>query len=187
MNFISSLIVYFPRQLILISTLIVILSGCAPSNYSIKTENITPEDIAIAYYHKGTVVLTVDGGWDTPFLGLQLMPNGAVMDALKAAIEKSNLFESISDDDGNYHLVAFIFDIDQPLLGGGETTVSVEIAWTLSLLDTGTILWQESILTSHTTPSDAAFNLMERVNIASEEATKANIRIALEQISKINF
>lgn len=181
----ASMNTIIPRCLILFSVFITAV-GCAPSNYSIKPGNITPEQITIAQHQKGSVVLKVDGGWDKTILGLQLMPNAAVMDALKAALEKSGLFEKISaDGQGDFRLEAFIFDINQPLLGGGDTNVLVEIAWTLSRLDSGDILWRESIETSHTTKADAAFGLYARVNLSAEAATKENIKTALERISKI--
>jgi hypothetical protein len=162
------------------------LFGCAPSSHAIKAENITPETIAIEKKQPGAVVLKVDGGWDTMILGLQVMPNAAVMDALKATVAKAGLFEKLSaDGKGDYLLEACIFDINQPLLGGGEATVLVEMAWMLYRGDGSELIWRETIETSHTAEKDAAFGLYQRVNLAAEAATKDNIKTALERISKL--
>lgn len=164
-----------------------VLICCGPSNHAIRPDKIQPDQIATLQSHQTSVVLKVDGGWEEAILGLQLMPNDAVMEALLSAIEESRLFENIaSNSEGKYCLLAFIFDIDQPLMGA-TGTVTVEMAWSLTEIGTDAVIWQESIETTHTTPPEAAFNLRKKSNMAAEAATKENIRIALERISKLQL
>jgi hypothetical protein len=163
------------------------LVGCGPSNHAVRPDKIQPDSMVTLKSHPGRVVIDVDGGWEKAILGLQLMPNDVVMAALKAAIEQSGLFEDIaSDGQGDYYLLAFIYDIDQPLMGA-TGTVTLEMAWSLTEIKTGAVIWRESIETTHTTPPQAAFNLRKKSNMAAEEATKENIRIALERISGLRL
>ena len=164
------------------------LTGCGPRNYAVRSEQISPEHFEIAHRHPGTVAVTVDGGWDTPFLGLQLMPNEAVMGGLENALRTSGLFDGIAaDGQGDYQLSVFVFDIDQPVIGAGDVTVNVEMTYTLLRPGTGRPIWRESVETTHMTKADAAYSLMERVHIASEAATKDNIRTAIERMSRLEL
>jgi hypothetical protein len=163
------------------------LMSCGPSNHQIRPDKIQPDTTTTLQSHRGSVVLKVDGGWEEAILGLQLMPNEAVMEALLAAIEETRLFENIaSDGEGKYALLAFIYDIDQPLMGG-TGTATVEMAWSLTEMGTGVVIWRESIETTHVTPPEAAFNLRKKSNLAAEAATKENIRNALERISGLQL
>lgn len=164
------------------------LAGCGPRSHAVRPENMVPMVTPIADGHPGSVALRVDGGWHETILGLQLMPDEAILQAIETAVRQSGVFEKIADNGtSDFSLEAFIFDINQPLLGGGDATVLVEIAWTLSRLNSGAILWRESIETAHTTGADEAFSLYARVNLAAEAATKANIKTAIERIAALSF
>ena len=161
--------------------------GCGPSNHVLRPEKITPEQINLVKTHQGNVLLMVDGGWEEAILALQLMPNSAVKAALEAAVEESRLFENITaEGSADYCLAAFIYDIDQPLMGG-TGTVAVEMAWSLTNLRTDTLIWRESIETTHTASPKTMMSLREKSNLAAETATKENIKIAIERISELQL
>lgn len=176
------------RWFLVLFILATALMSCGPSNHAIRPEKITPDQINTLHSHHGSVVLKVDGGWENAILGLQLMPNTAVMEALETAVEASRLFDKITTTDGkgDYCLLAFIYDIDQPLMGG-TGTVTVEIAWSLADIQTETIIWRDSIETTHTAVTEAMISLRKKSNLAAEAATKENIQLALERISGLQL
>lgn len=162
----------------------VLLSGCTSA---IKVQKMIPENIAIVKQHFGKVVLQVDGGREEHPVGWPQISNDNFMIALKSAVQQSNIFTEVSEDKrGDYRLEAFIFNLVQPLIGY-NWKVHLEIAWTLSRLDTKTVLWQDSIITSSTAEKSGSIGFMSKVKFATEAAAKANIKTALERLSRIGL
>ncbi|WP_419657836.1 uncharacterized protein Dvar_69160 [Desulfosarcina variabilis str. Montpellier] len=167
--------------------IITMLTACGPSSHAIRPDKITPDAVNIPQGHHGRVVFKVDGGWEEAILGLQAMPNSAVMEALSKAVKESKLFDEItSADNADYCLQAFIYDVDQPLMGA-TANVAVEMVWWLTDIKTKAVIWQESIETTNTVGRGVAMGLRTKCNWAAEAATKENIKIALEKIAALQL
>jgi hypothetical protein len=161
-----------------------LLAGCAtPAGH----EGMTPDSYDIAKKHPQTVSVSVGGGNETSAAGKSQISNSEFQLALEAAITKSQVFSGvIQGNGGNYLLNVTMFSVEQPSFGL-SFTVKLEAGWTLKRADNGTVVWQESIKSSHTATTSDAFAGVARLRIATEGAAKDNIKQGLAKISRLNL
>lgn len=161
-----------------------ILGGCAsPATH----EAMVPASIQTVKKHPQTVNVAVAGGQETDAMGKSQISNSTLQKALTEAIEKSKTFSQVvPGTGGNYLLTVNIFNIDQPNFGLNLTT-KLEAGWTLKRADTGTVVWQESIRSEHTSTVSDAFVAVERLRLATEGAARNNIAQGLAKISNLSL
>ena len=154
---------------------VVLLWGCAtPATF----EGMVPTSFQGAKNHPQTVRVNVTGGQETVAVGRPQITNSAFTEALTQSISKSRTFSRVVEDQSqkaDYLLTVTLFSMDKLVFG---RTVKMEAGWTLRHADTGTVVWQESIISEHT---DAD------IRLATEGAARNNITQGLRNISKLNF
>jgi hypothetical protein len=169
-----------------------LLMGCSAS-YSVRPDQIVPEQFTIENNVIQSVYINVDGGLESKAGMLQVIRNRDFMQGLNTAIIRSGLFTKITtNESADYRLQAHIFDVNSPWnISDGidytEATVQVEIVWSLTHSATN-VHWRKSIQTS----AYEGANLLGYIGpppsaIATERALKENIRSVIEEISKLKF
>lgn len=107
--------------------------------------------------------------------------------ALIESLKKHNIFSSlISDGIADYILSATIASQDQPLMGFNMTT-NLIVAYVIKKTDTGEEIYNKKILSSYTATVGEAFVGVTRLRIANEGAARENIKLFLQDISKMQF
>jgi len=157
------------------------LSGCA-SNASVaqmayKQQIATnPHNLNLV---KAITVRNVSGGHETNPLWTPQISNENFKQALVNSLQQANLYSETSSP--RYVLTAELLMLDQPMLGIDITT-SCQVRY--SLLDTkrDKTIYQDTILTSHTTTMGEALVAVERFKKAVEGAAKANIQKLLQAL-----
>ncbi len=165
---------------------LLVIVGCAPSN--VKSEGMIPDQITVLEQHSGTVLIHVDGGRDDHAMDLPQISNEVFLEALKKAVKQSGIFTAISEgEDGSFRIDAFIFNLSQPFFV--RNPVHLEIGWKLIRMDTSEIIWQESLTTTDSgfSPSNGSDSQSYNITKAVERAAQKNIKMALEQMSKVAF
>lgn len=165
-----------------------LFTGC--SLKEISSNGITPKNFVSNNMHNSTISIKVDGGRKEDSLRIPEISNEILLDAVSDSIKNSKLFKNIIvfdkvvKDTADYKLELFIVNVEQPVTGF-DITVSVEIAWILSDIDSGNIVFKESIISSSTKTRHDESNGRNRIVVATEVATRKNIFEALELISKL--
>lgn len=161
-----------------------LLSGCATPTTS---AGMTPTAIKTTTKHAKTVSVAVAGGQETDSMGKSQVSNFTMAQAITDAINASKTFSGVvQGKSGDYMLSVHIVNVDQPSFGA-SFTVKIEAGWTLQRVDTGAIVWQESIKSEHTATISDAFVGTERLRLATEGAARNNIAAGLEKISTLKL
>jgi hypothetical protein len=87
---------------------------------------------------------------------------------------------------GDYVLNVDIFNVTQPSMGF-SFTVSMEMGWTLTRADNGTVVWRESIKSEHTTSTSEVFVGVTRLKMATEGAARKNVALGLQKLSALSL
>lgn len=161
---------------------LMIIVACAPGN--VRVNEIVPSQMELLEHHSGLIELQVKGGRDSHELSLPQIPNVDFVMALKTAIEQSQVFSQVTEKgNAEYRLEAVIFNLSQPMFAKGD--VSLEVAYILSLISTGEVLWQEAITTvGNGMVSD---NASYDKRVATEQAVNENIKTAIERLSRVSL
>jgi ABC-type transport auxiliary lipoprotein component len=154
---------------------VALLWGCAtPATF----EGMVPTSFQTVKNHSQTVRVNVTGGQETVAIGRPQITNSGFTQALTDSITKSRTFSRVIEDQSqkaDYLLTVTLFSMDKLVFG---RTVKMEAGWTLRRADTGTVVWQESIISEH---ADAD------IRLATEGVARNNIAEGLRKISKLNF
>ncbi len=162
---------------------VILIVGCAPAK--IKPEGMIPEPFVLSEQRSGSVIIHVDGGHTGHAMQLPEISNEDFLKALKAAVEQSSLFQTISDgENGDFEISAHIFNLSQAFFG--RASVNLEIAWQLIRMNDGKTLWRESIRTYDDGffPSGNAGSKSYDKTKAIERVARQNISLAIERMSK---
>ncbi|PLY04660.1 MAG: hypothetical protein C0625_16020 [Arcobacter sp.] len=160
---------------------IFILTGCG--RQSILSNSLIPNlDNNVTF--NSPVKLIVDGGREKDALGIPEISNESLFYAVKKSIEDSKIFTSVVPSDATYTIDLFIVKVGQPV-AGLKMKVNVELAWTLK--KDNKIIWKKSIITSKIKTSEEIGMGLERLIVATEEATKMNIKEGLKQITMLKL
>lgn len=161
-----------------------ILSGCAtPTTH----EAMVPVGIQVAKQHPKSVSVTADGGSDTDSMGKSQISNDALKQAVVAAINQSKAFSSVVEGkNGDYTLAVNLISLTQPSFGF-SFTVGMEMGWTLTRVDSGVVVWRESIKSEHTASATDAFAGTTRLRMATEGAARNNVAAGLTKISALSL
>ncbi len=120
-------------------------------------------------------------------MGASQISNDSFGAAIKSSIEQSGLFAQATTESGSpYTLAAFIGKVDQPMMGF-SMTVTMEVNYTLTKIDTGEAVWTKDISSTHTAKAGEAFAGVERLRLANEGAARENIRQMIEAVSALQL
>lgn len=175
------------RELFVVSVCIAlsaVLSGCATPTTS---AGMTPTAIKTTTKHAKTVSVAVAGGQETDSMGKPKVSNSVMAQAITDSINASKTFSGVvQGKSGDYMLSVNIANLDQPSFGA-SFTVKLEAGWTLQRVDTGAVVWQESVKAEHTATMGDALVAVERLRLATEGAARDNIAVGLEKISALKL
>lgn len=138
---------------------------------------MVPPSFEIAKTHPNSVRVRVNGGQEDPARGRPHITDAGFTQALVESITKSQVFLKVIQDEtvrADYLLTVTLFSMDKLVFGD---TVAMEAGWTLRRADSGTVIWQESIVSK--SPGGV-------VN-GTEGAARNNIAEGLGKISKLNL
>lgn|SRR5262245_1727768 len=139
---------------------------------------MVPAAFETAKKHPYSVRVRVSGGRDDEAPGRPHIPNDAFNQALVHSVLRSQTFSRVVDGQNkgaDYLLTVTLFSMDKRAFG---SSVRLEAGWTLQRAETGTIAWQESILSEF---NDAS------VQLATEGAARNNIVQGLARISRLSL
>lgn len=160
-----------------------VLAGCASPSTS---QGMTPAAIQTTNKHAQSVSVAVAGGKETESTGKSQISDSAFTQALVDSINSSKTFSSVIQGKGaDYQLSVTMFSMEQPSFGL-SFTVKLEAGWSLKRAD-GSVVWQESIKSEHTSTPGDAFAAVERLRLATEGAAKENIAQGLSKISALKL
>lgn len=160
------------------------LAGCAtPSDPTAMV--VSTADFGRQHPH--SVSVNVVGGRETSKAGASQISDQDFRSAVVRSIEQSRLFEQVlAPDSADYHLEILIARLDQPMFGF-NMTVTIETSWTLTRRDSGDVVWEKTIPTSHTAKAGEAFSGVKRLRLANEGAAQANIEEALKELAQLRL
>jgi hypothetical protein len=171
----------YSRSLLVLSlcAVYVLLTGCA----ALTHEGMVPTTFEITKKHSQSVSISVTGGKEG---GMQIS-DATFMKALADSIAKSQTFSRVVEGKGgDYFLTVSVFNLEQPAFGF-SFTINMEAGWTLQRVNDGTIVWQESIKSTHTATVEDAFVGAKRMQLATEGAARNNIKQGLAKISQLRL
>ncbi len=169
------------RNLILVIFVSLFFVACG-GRQAILSENLSPNINGIKTQNID-VNIVVDGGREKDALGLPKITNEKLLKAVTKTIKNSKLFNNIVEN-SNYSLELFIVKLGQPVAGKMMKS-NVEIAWTLK--KDSKVVWRKSIITSKAKYMNEISMGLERLIVATEEATKLNIEEGLRLLSTLDI
>jgi hypothetical protein len=158
------------------------LTGCASQ---MTHQDMTPARVRVANHHAESVsliALPAPGADAAAAAEFMTELNAALSDSIKA----SKIFSSVKADGSDYQLTVQFFSESHPAFAIAFTS-TLEMGWTLKRVDTGAVVWQESIKSVNTTGGTEAFSGAERSKMAVAGAIKKNISTGLSHLGKLSF
>lgn len=163
------------QRLALLLGCLALLQACAmPATFT----GMVPTSFETAKKHPHSVRVRVSGGREDEALGRPHIPNDAFNQALVHSILRSQTFSRVVEGQNkgeDYLLTVTLFSMDKRVFGHA---VRLEAGWTLQRAGSGTVAWQEAIISEF---NDA------NVQLATEGAARNNIVQGLGKISRLNL
>lgn len=161
-----------------------ILSGCAsPASKDAMLANSS----LVTKQHNKTISITTQGGEELDGLGRSGVSDIDLAKAIEGSIVESKLFRQVIHSNvSDYVLNVAIVSISKPIFGG-NFTVDMEAAWSLSELTTNKIVMRKSIKSSHTATMEQSFGGATRLRLAVEGAARENIEQGLIALSELQL
>jgi hypothetical protein len=168
-------------KLLLILVLGFGLSGCASgARTGAMTTGVTPDSIIApnAPVRNAIVVGDVTGGSETS----PIWKSEVSTENFRAALEQSlQLNVMLALKTGRYRLDAELLDLEQPF-AGFDMEVTAHIHYKITELASNRVVFDETIVTPHTTDMSDAFLGVERLRLANEGAVRDNIHTLIAKI-----
>ena len=161
-----------------------LLTGCAtPTSY----EAMVPPSIVLAKQHAKSVSVLADGGSETDTLGKPQISNEVLKQTLEASIRQSKAFSSVVEGKkGDYRLSVNLVNMTQPSFGL-SFSVTMEMGWSLTRVDSGAVVWREAIKSEYTATTSDALAAVTRLRLATEGAARNNVAAGLTKISALSL
>ncbi|MDP2377557.1 hypothetical protein [Reyranella sp.] len=162
---------------------LVCLGACAqPASYSAMIVDAQAVDTArgpAASYRDTLVVAPVTGGKETSPLWTSQVGNAEFQEALTRSLiatklASANILANPSAANGRYRLEAVLQNLQQPLMGF-DLTVTATVAYKLTEIATGTVVYESTLVTPATATVGDAVIAVERLKLANEKAIRANL------------
>jgi hypothetical protein len=148
---------------------------------------MVPQGLQVSKQHPKSVAVVSGGGSETSPVWKSQISDDALKQAVVDAIKQTKTFSSVVEGKtGDYVLNVDIFNVTQPSMGF-SFTVSMEMGWTLTRPDNGTVVWRESIKSEHTTSTSEAFVGVTRLKMATEGAARKNVALGLQKLSALSL
>lgn len=160
------------------------LGGCAsPAG----TKEMVSDSAQVVTKHPYSVAVRTAGGRETDKMGASQISDQDFAEALRQSITTTKLFSKVVEgQDSDYLLSVFVANLEQPMMGF-SMTVKMEAAWSLTEVKSGKVIWKDTINSTYTASASAAFAGVERLRIATEGAARENIKMGIEELSKLSL
>jgi hypothetical protein len=160
-----------------------LLAGCTSLP---KAVDMSPTNMVVKNRAAKSVKVVVEGEPRIDNIKT-VVPNAEIAQALRNAIEKSQLFIAVSDSlsDG-YLLEVSVVGYDPPLTGAKMTAV-MTTRWRLSRLPGQEVLFEDFLKKSYTCTMGDALNANTRFRMANEGVVRATITDGLQKISELTL
>lgn len=167
-----------------IAGVLLTLSGCATP---VSHEALVPVSLEVAKHHPQSVAVVATGGTETSAAGKPQVSDTELQQAVATAVTQTKTFSRVVDGkNGDYILNVNVFTLTQPSFGF-SFTVGVEMGWTLTRVDSGAKVWQESIKSEHTVGATESFVGATRLKLATEGAIRNNVKQGLVKLSTLSL
>jgi len=157
--------------------------GCA---FATTSEAMIPVQLPALRPGDRSVNLQTRGGRATHLWGKSQISNRAFNEALAHSLVRANLLWPLIDRVADYQLEATLVELQQPSFSLA-TRVDIGVAWRLWHTETRRVVWDERIRTSDTASLSEALIGTKRCRLATERAARANIREAIERMSRLDL
>lgn len=161
---------------------LMLLIGCAsPAQFENMIVKQAPDNIFDSALKEQVEVATVQGGSETNPLWVSQISNSN----FQKAVEESLSIQGLLADDGRFNLKVTLLNVDQPMFGL-DFEVVTSVNYIVVDNTTNKVLLDETIKAAHTATFGDAFDGVTRLRIANEGSGKNNIKMFLEQLSKLD-
>lgn len=156
--------------------LIVLMSGCV--TVTATSQRMVPDNYETELKYPYSVSVVATGVQEKSPGGNLQISDAALTQALTESITKSKLFSRVVEGNGGeYRLTVAIVSLEQALSKFPTFLVNIESGWILKRADTGVVVWQGSVRSSHTAS----------IRDAIEGSMKNNIQQGLGKISHLKL
>lgn len=170
--------------LIVTSTLILTLSGCASSA---NRGAMTPQNFAVNKHFQSSLNVQTGGGSETGAMDTSNISDTDLKAAIEDAIVQSKLFKSVvQGSNGDYELTVRITTLSKPLFGA-TFTVDMESAWSLTKISDQSVVLRKSVKSSGSATMGDAFVGATRLRLAVEAAARNSIEQGLTAIAGLSL
>ena len=159
------------------------LGACAqPASYAAMVVDAQAVDTArgpAPSYRETLVVAPVRGGKETSPLWTSQVGNAEFQEALTRSLiatklASANILINPGAANGRYRLEAALQSLQQPLMGF-DLTVTATVAYKLTEISTGAVVYESTLVTPATATMSDALIAVERLKLANEKAIRANL------------
>jgi hypothetical protein len=150
-----------------------------------RTEEMIPGNFDVASRHGGSITVSGDGGKATSGWGYSEIGTDEFVQAVVAALQSSMVFASVQGRQADYRLHVVLGEVGA-VPSDREQTARVTATWTLTDR-VGTKLLDETITATGSATLGDAFVGTKRLQIMKERAARANIRLGIERLAKLEL
>ncbi len=158
------------------------LWGCASGA---KMENMVYHGDKKAYsseIQENMALGNVSGGKKTNPAWTSEIDNVAFSGAVKESLKSQGLYS----ENGKYRLEVKMLKVDQPLFGL-DLEVTTHVQYILTRVDTGAVVFDETVVAPHTAGISDAFAAVKRLRLANEGSAQKNIEGLLNKLSELHI
>lgn len=162
------------KRLIAAFSMALVLGACATASKpgamvpELTEATIIAEDSKLA---EAVSVEGVDGGQKTNPLWVSKVSNEDFTEALRQALAAHAM---LATDAGKYSLAAELVKLKQPVMGF-DMSVTSDVKYTLTEIETGEVVFEDTVSEKYTAKMSDAFVGVERLRLANEGSIKSNI------------
>ena len=147
-------------------------------------QSMIPTDLPRVSQHDGSVSIRVD----SDDVQLSTLPVQEFRTAIEKAIVACGAFRRVeSGTPGNYQILVRVTSLDAPAAFAWDRQVRLVANWELRRSESGVAVWKDVIATKYVTTTADTFDGLKRTKLSTEGAARANIRDALEQVSRLKL
>lgn len=156
------------------------LAGCATAATGAGM-TVAPHEITKASGETASAVEVseVSGGQETNPAWTSQVEDAQFKEALVESLRRAGL---LAEANPKYGLTARLMKLVQPL-AGFDMTVTATVRYELKDLQSGEVLWSDTVTTPHTATLGDAFVGIRRLRLANEGAVRKNIATLLERLA----
>jgi hypothetical protein len=176
-----------PLCLVAIAAAAVFLAGCAaPARVEqMVTGPTTALQPASAALKGNVAIRDVTGGRDTNPAWMSSIGSGEFERALEQSLRNAGLLAETRQG-GRYFIVAHLQKLEQPYIGA-SLTVTTTVTYNLAERATGRDVYVKTVATPFTAEWNAAFFYNDRLRVANEGSTKANIGQLVDELMRLQL